>query len=247
MSIIFPPAGRGKGSAVDGGAGRRPNWVDNFLHSCRTVRPSDYDIRHADELTPGTRVWLLARESTEKQKADGNLDDQVRHLREEAERRGWAVVGVTSYVSNSLNTHRMVPTVRAARAAGAAVVAETMCRYRRPESFDSKTNFHAPLTAADMERFRQHVGPGPLHTLEDPDAPPHDNRGVQSSRGMETSGHMGGRGNKVTERQRQEEKREETLPEVRRLRAAGMSLGKIAVATGVPKATIQTWLNRPES
>jgi hypothetical protein len=59
----------------------RPKWVEHFKAA---VRPSDNGVRHAAALPPGTKVVLLARVSTETQRAAGNLDDA------EAEVLRWA-------------------------------------------------------------------------------------------------------------------------------------------------------------
>src|SRR5262249_51250479 len=69
------------------------------------------------------------------------------------------------------------------------------------------------------------------------------NRGTESSRGMRMRNHLGGRGNKVTKRQRHNEKRERCLPEARRLRRAGWSYPAIGDRFGVSGKTVWKWLN----
>jgi DNA invertase Pin-like site-specific DNA recombinase len=203
-------------------------------------------------LTPGTRVVLVARVSTERQRDNGNLDDEVTKLLRWAKKVGVEVVPVDgekvyAYVASSMHGWRPCLAAKAARQAGAVIVTTTMDRYRRPQDFCSWADFYAPLTDHDMRELLRYADGVPLYTIADPDAPPTDNRSEQPKRGMEAKGHYGGRGRKVTTLKRHQEYRERHLAEAVRLKAEGLSLTEIGKRLGVRKGTICKWLKRAES
>jgi hypothetical protein len=233
---------------------RRPRRKADFLaYDFDPVKPSAYDIGHAtpENLPPGSRVVLDARVSTKEQWEAGHADDLMDKLKRIAEEWGWKVVYEHKWWGSSLYWWKRFPAVEAAHRFKAVVVCDTMDRLMRPWAFDAKRNFFARLTAYDMEYLARHTnsvpwGPGgtptPLYTVEHPDAPPAYNHGVHSKRGMEATGHMGGRGNKVTLKDRQDEHRDACLEEARRLRAEGYSYPQVGRRFGVSGKTAHKWL-----
>jgi hypothetical protein len=165
---------------------------------------------------------------------------------------------VQTYAGSSLWHWWLAPAVAAAKAAGAVLVAATMCRLRRPEDFDSKKDFDRPLTAHDLDELLRWTEGVSLFTIEEPDAPPHDNRSAQTKRGMAAKGQMGGRANRrerppeddaPTPRQRTRF-RERWLPVVLDRHARGESAAaiekRLREESGyrVTRATVLNWIKK---
>ena len=113
--------------------------------------------------------------------------------------------------------------------------------------YHSELDFQAMPSGYEWDAASREVAGSSVYSVANPpDATPSQNRSFESRRGMRVSGHMGGRGNRVTEAaMRQQENRERKLPEARRLQAQGYGYSMIGKRLNEKKATIQKWLRMP--
>jgi DNA invertase Pin-like site-specific DNA recombinase len=204
------------------------------------VPPSRY-IGHAADLPAGTKVVLFVRASRYLQDRRGNLDDQEARLRRVAAVKGWVVVCVVRRVGPGWDG-LLYDAVYQARRLGAVILVETVDRLLRSHEYHSVDSPEAMPSAAEWDDLVRTLKGVAVYSVAPPDATPAENRGEQTKRGMEAKGFGGGRGNKVTLRDRQQAGRERLLPEVLRLRADGNGYGRIAALLGLKKATVQKWL-----
>jgi hypothetical protein len=123
------------------------------------------------------------------------------------------------------------------------VVADTTDRLVRSHDYRGEKDPVLPA-AVEFDALVRAADGVTMYTLEHPDAPPAENHGTHTKRGKDAKGHKGGRGHKVTERMRQQDYREECLPEARRLREEGLSYPAIGRHFGVSGKTAFKWLKR---
>ena len=124
------------------------------------------------------------------------------------------------------------------------LIAPTASRYLRSDSFNTITNPNAKPSVDEWERFvLSFVEKVRTTTWLHPNAGNDEEDAFLSTLSKSASGKHGGRPPKKTLRW-YEDKRNEHLDEIFRLRYEGISLGQISKITGVKKPTIQKWLVR---
>jgi hypothetical protein len=180
------------------------------------------------KLKAGQKVVLVARVSTSEQQRNGNLDESMARLWDEAEQRGCVVIYEYAYVGSG-KYPALLPAVEAALADDAVLVFETVDRAIRPLNFHPIKNPNAPLLADDLQRLKKLTRGVPLFTIGEPDASPGENRGSQTTRGQRAKGNRGGRPRKaVTNPGSRKAFRAKWLPLVLELHRARVSRWNIA-------------------
>lgn len=202
-------------------------------------------IRSIEAIQPGDKVVLWLRVSTHWQ--EDNLDDQEANLRRVAEKRGATVVDVVRHTGSSCAGERaredlldrLADAAELARQHGAKLLAESTNRLVRPTWFDSKLP-KAQATELDLRDLRHATEGVVLVTHLDPDATPGQEREYHTKRGQREKGRKGGRPAQPKAGHKKR-RREEWLPYVVGWLEDGWTLGQIAKATGLPRATVQDW------
>lgn len=207
--------------------------------------PGDY-ILHIDDLPSRQRVIIAARVSSYTQDHAGNLDIQLRFLRQEVAHRRAIVVHEIGEVGSGFDPNWLHYPALLARDLGAVIVAETVDRLMRPSAYHSVMNPCARLSCMDLDML-QRAAPGvQLYTVVHPDATPGENRAAQTRRGQGAKS-KGGR--PINSRSRF---RERWLPVAVELRSEGMSLRAIAheitrrSGRCITQTTIHNWLKMAE-
>jgi hypothetical protein len=190
-------------------------------------------------LPAGSAVWIAARVSTAKQKANGSLDRAVRDIRAAVDAAGLAIVGVTAVVHDGRDPSWIRPVVRAARRAGAAaLVFGELTRAIRGRDFTGTDAWDAEPNWAAFYRLRNAADEMRL-VLVNSVVDPRDVRTAQILRGRNQSGRRGGRPRRgegpMTRRVRK------LRPRVRELYAEHVSIRDIARLVGVPRSTVFRW------
>ena len=212
---------------------------------------SDY-IFHLDSVPVAHSelpIVLYARESGRTQDCRGNLANQGKNLLAAVTARGRAIVGRLHGEVSSGWIHpdhfrlRFERAITEAKRLNAILLAESTDRFIRPESYRSDTRWDAWPTVDEFERLKEMADGVILATLLHPDTPPAEVRAYQTSRGQQQKGRKGGRP-KSNRPGYKKARRLELQPQVLRLRQQGCPIEIIGELTGLPKATISTWISR---
>jgi hypothetical protein len=206
---------------------------------CRRFQPGRASsfIRHAaDDLKRGDAVVLCCRVSRCLQKRRGNVADQEANLRNVAARYGANVVGVVQHVGSGVDACWLARAVALAAAhGGAKLLAETTPRFVRPPQYDRDCQ-DAQAREMDLMFLRYCTEGNTLVSDLHPDAMPAAVRAYERRRGQHAKGNRGGRPKRLKRR------RAELRPRALEMRRQGLSLGQIAAALEVPRATVQRWV-----
>jgi hypothetical protein len=226
----------------------RPGKAANYISKLAVQPRADYVI--------------ACRVSRRQQAKRGNLLAQSIKLREAIEAGGGNVVGTCYHVGSGQDPSWLEWPAEKAAEFGATLVAATTdrlvrsrwyraaslyCGRRKPGSLGGADNTrarHCRAQEEDLRRLHEYTTGKfgvPLATYLDPDAEADDCRSLLSTWGREVKGKKGGRpgANPPGYKKR---RRLDHQPWVLRLRRDGMSLGQIAQLTGVPKPTVQRWV-----
>jgi len=184
---------------------------------------------------------IIARTSTPQQKADGDLEAQVQFLTEAAQKAGMQIVGVVRHVGNGNNTTWLKKAGALASKHNAVILGESIDRFiRHADDFKKGTIRNIPPTQSDLDAVRKTTRGVVLLTYLSPQASVWEVQSHQSKRGRRYKG-KGGRLSIGTNKKRMQRRQ---IPIVLTLRSQGLSMGKIALLTGIKKATVQTWLHK---
>jgi len=196
-------------------------------------------IKHCEaEIKPDDKVVLVCRVSTENQRP--HLHAQELALRRWVAARGAVVVGVVhrvgrgcddDYGSTHLTWLRRVALKAIAK--GATIIAESTKRLIRHPGFSERWR-DAQARDTDLADLSEYTLGVPLTTLLHPNAPPAEVCGYQTKRG-------GGGRPSVTRPGYKKARREELLPRVREMLAAGCSVRYIARTLTIPRRTARAW------
>jgi hypothetical protein len=161
--------------------------------------PSPF-VKSLDDVSAGTKVFIVARVSKSDQRLHRNLDEQKQVMEAACEKRDLLVMG-TNRIQVMSGRHkfwmdRMTQAATEARERGATVlVAESTDRLLRSEFFDPSKYPNATPTPDDWERLHAHIGNLEIATLVRPSTRPHGIRSYQRKRGQRFKS-KGGRGHK---------------------------------------------------
>ena len=195
-------------------------------------------IGHACELPPGTKVILVCRKS--RRDRIRTLDLQEKNLMCIAKQRGWVVVAIVRRVLSGFYPERWLPKLAwQAKATGAALVAESTCRFLRHDCYHSEFRWDCQASDSQLWFLRYITRGVPMFTICHPDATPSEERSYQTKRGGP------GRPRKPlqTEPGAKKRRRQEMFPQVRRLRENGRSIRQISGKLGIPVMTVSRWVN----
>ena len=188
----------------------------------RAGRPETH-IGSVDELSPGDRVFILARVSSSTQDHRGNLDEQARDLRREAEARGAEVVGSAETVGSGWTPERFIAIFDEARGLNAVVLARDVSRLVRHWNYRGRLDQYASPGHHGLMRLVDAAAGVRLLTVTDPASPPAIERGEQVRAGQLAKGNRGGRPVKRPPTACKA-RRDGMMPEARELRSSGLSL-----------------------
>jgi hypothetical protein len=167
-------------------------------------------------------------------------------LEQKVIRRGYEVVGKYDHIGPGWDHEALYPAVRAAKEAGAMLVAADVSRFVRPLGYNG-SNESAVLQRYDLVELARVTRGVRLYTVMDPDATPGEVRSQQTMRGQRHKGNPGGRPVKGRDAYRAR-----WLPVARALRKQGWSTRRIAdhiSAQGgrdISHVAIIKWLRRGE-
>lgn len=193
------------------------------------------DVIQAFNVTPGERILLTCRASSDKQALKGSLDDQATELRRAVEEKGGVVVGTVKCVWSGSDPMWLRRVARLAKEKGATILAESTNRLIRNAHYHDR----APRQA-DLDELVFHTRGARLMTLLSPDADEHLQRSHHRKRGQRCKQNKGGRPRNNTPGYKKD-RREKLQCVVRKLRRRGLSLGAIAKRYSIPRSTIQDW------
>lgn len=155
-------------------------------------RPSDYGIRHLEDLQPGTLVWLWVRVSSQQQAANGKLKQREQELRDAVASKGGIVVGVTSCVARACDaTAELEEAIRCAKEAGAVLLARDTARFARHPDHTAKAKL--PPRAEDLDNLRRLSDGVILMTVIEPDTLPGKDEAQSGPSAQAQTGKWGGR------------------------------------------------------
>ena len=201
-------------------------------------------IQWIEKTASGTPLFLLCRVSSDSQNANGNNADQEAGLRTAAEKHGLIVLGVEAYSGRAADAEAWLYGVanKAARA-GAALLAESTSRFTRPHRYHPKHRPHLVAGANELRNLPWICGAVPLVTVLPPDASWKEERAYQSKRGQRQKNMKGGRPAKHKPGYKKQ-RREQLLPQVRRLWEDGNSFRAIAQRCRTSDRNVRRWLRR---
>lgn len=208
-------------------------------------KASDYMTQAARVIAPGDKVILCCRVSKHTQRRRGNLKDQERGLRKEAEALGAEVIDVVHHEGSGWVGGWLLELRPRAIQRGAMLLAETPSRFVRHLDYHSKRRPKAQATEDDLRCLAAWTRGLSLLTVVDPDLSPEEERSFQTKRGQEAKGKKGGRPVKAKPGDKKQ-RRAELLPRVLELHQHGMSVREIVAETGVAKSTVHEWLRNRE-
>jgi hypothetical protein len=123
------------------------------------------------------------------------------------------------------------------------IVTTSSDRFLRNIDFHTKDNPCVLPTEFEFEELMKLTCDVPLLTLLNPDMSWKEVRGFQSIWGQQIKGNKGGRPKKNKPGYKKQI-RLEKLPRVLRMHNKNISLGDIAVVTGIPKPTVWYWIKK---
>lgn len=227
---------------------RRKSLVENIRRRLvaknpKPARASDY-IYHLQELINlgiDLPVILCGRVSTRKQDNDGSLKRQAVRLRKTVEEMGAKNIIDKPLMEVSLgkvNRSGLESIISLAKELGAIPVFETTDRIIRAKDFCPKTNPTAIPTVEDFEELMRIADGVPLATVLHPDADYREIKSYQSKYEEKKKDRVLYDKSKPGWTIR---RRKKYLPIVLKLRAKGMSYGKIVKATDLPLPLVRSW------
>jgi hypothetical protein len=176
----------------------------------------------------------------------GNLNDQKATVLRELARLGIPVIAVYKKIEPGWRLElcperaSLAAAAQRARKHGAILVAESTSRFIRNIDWTTDNQDAVP-TKEEFEQLTNLTGGVPLATILYPGASSGEERGYQSRRGQVAKGRKGGRSPKRKPGYKKQ-RRLALKPEALRLRRDGCGLGTIAKQLGVPKSTVQCWV-----
>lgn len=206
---------------------------------------SDF-IKELKSIKPGSLVVLICRVSRLPQYRKGNLKAQELFLKSEAEKLGCKVIHVHCYVGSGYDPY-LDPAVEIALQNEASLVALTVDRFIRPESYKGKHDKTALLKVRHLKLLKHLTKGLPLYTYMDPDCTPGDSRSLLTKIGQL----MKSRGGRPTEQRIKFKKK--WRPIAIELRKEGLSYEEIAKkirhkSSGeISKWAIRNWLTFPST
>ncbi len=192
------------------------------------------------------KARIYCRESTGMQRYKRNLDTYEKKLRSELEKRGIPIVGVHRVICSGWMHDDRWALKKAVRQAQkdttgkTVIVAPSTDRFLRNKFFTTKKPDTLP-TEAEFEQLMELTGGVPLVTLLPPDMSPRKVRGYQTRWGQQVKGNKGGRPKKNKPGYKKEI-RLEKKPRALKYREGGASITDIALYLGVPRPTVQYWI-----
>lgn len=219
--------------------------MDERASARRRLSPgkaSNY-IKPIDTIKPGDKVILCCRVSTHEQGRTKKLARQVAYLRRKLEDRGAVIIFVVEHEGAGCDPYWLAKATEMAKTHGAKLVAESTCRFIRHPAYHSKDNWTAQARDLDLQELWFWTEGVTLVTLIDPDASPEQEKAIQTHRGQCASGRKGGRP-KQQQPGYKKRQRLAMLPRVLRLREFGATFGEIARKTGLPRSTVQDWVEK---
>jgi hypothetical protein len=180
-------------------------------------------------------IILHTRVSARSQDCNGNLDDEVLRCLEELTKRNLVVTDITREIASGWMRDERVAlskSVLQAQKYNAVIVAESLCRFLRSESFHTKGAPNASPTALDFEWLAHFTHGIPLATILPPNTKWQVVRSYQTIRGIQ---HANGPGY-------MKQRREIIRPHVLKLARLGLSLRDIERKISVSYTTIRDWL-----
>ncbi|MGD8785920.1 MAG: recombinase family protein [Phycisphaerales bacterium] len=218
----------------------KPAKASNYLHHLKT-----YYKKH-----PDIEAIICCRVSACIQERSGNLDTQEKVLRKILKKHNIPIVECYREVSSGwiLDEDRgaLVKAVKETKKhrgkKNIVIVATSSDRFLRNEYFTTKNPDILP-TVAEFEELKKLTCDVPLATLLHPDMSPKKARGYQSKWGQKVKGNKGGRPKKNKPGYKKQ-RRIKKLYRVLRFHNKGMSFGKIATLTGIPKPTVWYWVKK---
>jgi DNA invertase Pin-like site-specific DNA recombinase len=194
-------------------------------------------MKSLDQVPIDTPLVCLSRVSTTTQERKGNLVNQV--TSNDKALLGRPVMHMVSGVeSSSIDGYRplLMKAIRLAKATKSVLVVRWRDRLIRHSDYDGQRCTEAP-TIYEYEALIDLLDGVTVATIFHPDKP---SRGDQVTEGQQAKGKCGGRPKSKSGWKR--DRRDALLPQVRSLRAKGLSYWQIAEATGVAKGTAYDWL-----
>jgi hypothetical protein len=192
------------------------------------------------ESVGGKKLLSVRRVSGEKQKRQGNLENQ-KVVRKEADRYGASIVGDLEWVGHASDPEFHKAIADKAEETGAdGVIVTTNCRLLRHPEWNWEEN--QPYTDEQADAFLETIGV-PCYTVLDSEADKWTVRAYQSAIGQ-TGKHSGpgGRGKKRRPADVYRSRKKSRKDDAVRMRKEGSSYGEIATVIGVPKTTVYRWL-----
>jgi|GEM_PF-2928253 len=193
------------------------------------------------------RILLLCRVSGREQERSGNFDNYEIPLQNEMSRRGVRVIATLSEATSGWVTkdaHR--PMLKAAVAIAIAsqtpILAFSTDRFIRSRAYKNTAQDILP-TLKEYQMLRERTQNVTLLTWLHPDLDSRRVRGEEIKLGHDVKGNVGGRPTKVSDEVDKEVRRQKKAQAIEFRCEEGLSLGKIAKQLGIPKSTIQRWVN----
>ena len=154
-------------------------------------------IERLEDIPLGTTIDLRVRVSTENQKRNGDLDDQLSFMVEQAEKQGLLIRKVIAEVRPGWDLHWLLDYAENDADPDVVLVVESTDRLVRSEDY-SKHNQDRQATEADLDQvFRLLPNGCRIASYLDPDAPWEVVRSHQTQRGMKEKSRPGGRPRKA--------------------------------------------------
>lgn len=213
--------------------------MNSYMLAMQPGNALDY-IRQPTAWQRGKPVFIVCRESPSHARTPAavadllrKLDDAEAALRKAAAAHGWPILGVVKEEWKATDALWLSDVAAQALAAGAALFAETTCRYVRNGDYWAGDQNWLP-TKMEYERLRRATWGCPLVTLVDPAASNSAMRSYLSKRGQAATGNRGGRPPDKAAMARM--LYEPNTP--------GRGIGPTARALGVSESTLRHWLKR---
>lgn len=155
------------------------------------IHPLDDHLR----ITKNVVVAVVyVRVSTQKQRNDGNLDDQEKRLIDELKARGIQVIVVYREVCSGYcrkGRKELIAAIDHAQRENAILVAESLDRLIRPENYEGNRDDNIPPNIQDLEWLKQISGDVQLVTLISPCFTSYETRSKRIRAGQEKNGRGG--------------------------------------------------------
>jgi DNA invertase Pin-like site-specific DNA recombinase len=221
-----------------------PEYALPFLPPAKA---SDYirSLKELAELRPGIKVTLYLRESHRTQKK--NFAGQEAYARRKVEARGIVVVKVFRDVSSGFAERRdwsvFLQAVAHAQEHGTILVAVSVPRFLRSRYYNSEHDFDAEPSADEFDELLLMADGVTLATIIHPSKPPWKVRKYESDYGRKAKGSGTGGRPKKAESGAKKQRLLDNIELVREMKSKGKKARFIAKRMGIPRSTVQDWLN----